>query len=250
MVAPNSPSALAKHSTMPAMMPGSASGSVTVANTQAGVAPSVAAADLEPPVDRFDRQPDGAHQQRKSHHAAGECGAGPAERKHDAEMIRKKCADRPAPAERDQQQIAGDDRRQHQRQMHDAVEQRLAPEIPSRQQPGNGDAERQRPDGRDQPRSAATAGSPSIRRGEVQHRLLSFPSPRELLRAVGRVDAESVGVGGFVCTRTPPTPDPSAPLRCAARGEGSGESAPPIRRSVRQQTDTARVLTTSAGSGT
>ena len=44
MVAPNSPSALAKHSTMPAIRPGSASGSVTVANTQKRLAPSVAAA--------------------------------------------------------------------------------------------------------------------------------------------------------------------------------------------------------------
>ena len=44
MVAPNSPNALAKHRTMPAMMPGSASGSVTVANTCHGAAPSVALA--------------------------------------------------------------------------------------------------------------------------------------------------------------------------------------------------------------
>ena len=44
MVAPNSPSARAKASIMPAMMPGSASGSVTVRNSQAGLAPSVAAA--------------------------------------------------------------------------------------------------------------------------------------------------------------------------------------------------------------
>src|SRR4051812_33311019 len=45
IVAPNSPSALAKHSTMPAMMPGSASGNVTVANTKKRLAPSVDAAD-------------------------------------------------------------------------------------------------------------------------------------------------------------------------------------------------------------
>jgi hypothetical protein len=44
MVAPNSPSALAKASTVPAAMPGIARGSVTVANTQSGDAPSVAAA--------------------------------------------------------------------------------------------------------------------------------------------------------------------------------------------------------------
>ena len=44
----------------------------------------------------------------------------------------------PAP-ERHQQQIAGHHRRQHQRQMHDAVEQRLAPEILAREQPGDGE---------------------------------------------------------------------------------------------------------------
>jgi len=44
MVAPNSPMALAKHRIMPARMPGTMSGKVTVANTQAGLAPSVPAA--------------------------------------------------------------------------------------------------------------------------------------------------------------------------------------------------------------
>src|SRR5437868_2838315 len=56
-------------------------------------------------------QPDRAHDQRKSHDAAGERRAGPAERKHDAKMIGQKGADRPAPAEGDQQQISGHDRR-------------------------------------------------------------------------------------------------------------------------------------------
>src|SRR5216684_2994196 len=44
MVAPNSPIALAKPSTMPASTPGSASGSVMVRNTRQGAAPSVSAA--------------------------------------------------------------------------------------------------------------------------------------------------------------------------------------------------------------
>ncbi len=65
MVAPNSPSALAKHSTMPAMMPGSASGSVTVQNTP-GRRAERPAASLEPCVDRLDRQTDRPHQQRKA----------------------------------------------------------------------------------------------------------------------------------------------------------------------------------------
>ena len=68
-----------------------------------------------------------------AHDAAGERGSGPAEREHDAEVVGEEGADRSAPAERDQQQIAGHDRRQHQRQVNDAVEQRLAPEILARQ---------------------------------------------------------------------------------------------------------------------
>ena len=44
MVAPNSPSARAKASIIPAIIPGSASGSVTVAKVQPLFAPSVAAA--------------------------------------------------------------------------------------------------------------------------------------------------------------------------------------------------------------
>src|SRR3546814_10565957 len=44
IVAPNSPSACAKDRLIPSMMPGTISGSVTVRNTQAGLAPSVPAA--------------------------------------------------------------------------------------------------------------------------------------------------------------------------------------------------------------
>ena len=157
MVAPNSPSARAKHSTMPAMMPGSASGSVTVRNTQAALAPSVAAASSSRRSIASIDSRIGAHHQRKAHDAAGERRAGPAEREHDAEMIVEKRADRPLAAERDQQQIAGDDRRQHQRQMHEPVEQRLAPEILARQQPARSrcrTAARHRRDERDPQRQA------------------------------------------------------------------------------------------------
>jgi len=47
-----------------------------------------------------------------------------------------------------------------------------------------------------------------------------FPSPHELLRVVGRVGAESAGVGGRRYKKNPPTPDSSPPLRFATRGEG------------------------------
>ena len=102
---------------MPAMMPGSASGSVTVRNSQIRLAPSVAAASSSrrsiASIDsRIARTISG-----KRHDAAGQRGAGPAEREHDAEMIGEERADRRPAAERDEQQIAGDHRRQHQRQM-------------------------------------------------------------------------------------------------------------------------------------
>ena len=45
MVAPNSPSARAKPSTVAAMTAGAASGSEMVKNTRSGAAPSVAATD-------------------------------------------------------------------------------------------------------------------------------------------------------------------------------------------------------------
>ena len=149
MVAPNSPIALAKPSTMPASTPGSASG-----KRHGGKHPPRRGAErarglLQPAVDRLDRQPDRAHQQRKRHHAAGQRRAGPAEREHDAEMIGEPRADQPAPAERQQQQIAGHDRRQHQRQMHQRIDHRFAPEITPRQQPRQRDAERRRHQRRD-----------------------------------------------------------------------------------------------------
>ena len=99
---------------------------------------------FQPPVNRFDRQPDRAHQERKRHHAAGQRSSGPAKREYDAEMIGKPRADQAAASERQQQEIAGDDRRQHQRQVDQRVEHRLAPEIAPRQQPRHGDPERRR----------------------------------------------------------------------------------------------------------
>src|SRR3546814_20822607 len=57
IVAPNSPSALANASTVPATMPGHASGNVTLRNTRHGVAPSVAAAcSRRRPADSIDNR--------------------------------------------------------------------------------------------------------------------------------------------------------------------------------------------------
>src|SRR5271166_2992972 len=64
-------------------------------------------------------------------------------------MIGKKRPDRPAPPKRDQEQIPGDYRGQHQRQMNETIEQRLAPEIPACEQEGKGKPERERHSGGD-----------------------------------------------------------------------------------------------------
>src|SRR5712672_3416418 len=113
MVAPNSPSALANASTMPAMTPGKASGKVTVRNAHRPLAPRVAAASSS-------RRSIASNDSRIARTRSGNA-------------ITPQASAAPV-----------------QRQMHDAVEQRLAPEVLPRQQPGDGDAERQRHHGRHQ----------------------------------------------------------------------------------------------------
>ena len=144
MVAPNSPSARAKASMVPAMMPGSASGSVMVAKLQNGLAPSVAAASSS-------RRSIASIDSRMARTISGNAMtpqeiAAPVQRN---ENTMPKWSARKAPTgalrpERDEQQIAGHHRRQHQRQVDKRIEQRLAPEILARQQQRDGDAERQR----------------------------------------------------------------------------------------------------------
>ena len=214
MVAPNSPIALAKPSTMPASTPGSASGKRHGREHPPGRGAQRARGLFQPAVDRLDRQPDRPHQQRKRHHAAGQRRAGPAKREHDAEMVGEPGADQAAPAEGQQQQIAGDDRRQHQRQMDQRIEQRLAPEIPPRQQPRDGDAERRRHQRRDRWRPAAKAGSPSIRSARCRTRASGRRADQEgeavfLENGLGRRRAqEGEIVGGFRLSRSwSPRPD-------------------------------------------
>ena len=135
MVAPNSPMALAKHRIMPAMMPGTISGSVTVRKTQARLAPSVPAASSS-------RASTASIDRRMARTSSGkpmtpQASAAPVQRNEKTmpKWSARKAADRPAPAEQDQQDVAGDDRRQDQRQEHEAVEQGVAPEATARQQP-------------------------------------------------------------------------------------------------------------------
>ena len=109
------------------MMPGRISGSVIVRNTQSAVGAERAGGVFEAAVDGLDRQADRAHHQRKAHHRRR-----PAPRRSSGTRRRCRSARRgsapigPRRPNSEQQQVAGDDRRQDQRQMHDAVEQRLA----------------------------------------------------------------------------------------------------------------------------
>ena len=96
-------------------------------NTQSGLAPSVPRRRFQPPVDGLDRQADGAHHQRKAHDARR-----PAPRRSSGR--RRRCRKsrpgrrRSARAGRtDSSRIAGHDRRQDQRQVHQRVEQRSCP---------------------------------------------------------------------------------------------------------------------------
>src|SRR6266581_2624129 len=140
MVAPNSPSARANASTPPAMIPGMASGRVTVRNARAGPAPSVAAAASR-------RRSMASNDSRIARTISGNAmmpqhRAGPAERQHDAELSQQG-SERALAAEQDQQEIPGDDRRQHERQQHEAIDERLAPERFAREHIGHPDADRQ-----------------------------------------------------------------------------------------------------------
>ena len=92
---------------MPAMMPGSDQRQGDRQEHPGAVGAERAGGLLQPRVDGLDRQADGAHQQRKAHHAAGQRRARPAEREDDAEMIGEEAADRPAPPE---QRAAADSR--------------------------------------------------------------------------------------------------------------------------------------------
>ena len=95
-------------------------------------------------------------------------------------MIGEKGPDRRLAAERDQQQIAGDHRRQHQRQMHERVEQRFAPERLARQQRGDGDAERQRHQRRHHRNAQRQENRGPVLGGKLQHAYDAFGGTRKL----------------------------------------------------------------------
>src|SRR6267142_764074 len=88
---------------------------------------------LELAVYRLERKPDRAHHQRETHDARRERGAGPAERDDDAEPLLEDRAQGPAPAEQQQKEEPDHDGWEHQRQVHDRIEQRFPGEARARQ---------------------------------------------------------------------------------------------------------------------
>src|SRR5215831_18642644 len=101
---------------------------------------------LERAVYGLEREPDRAHHQRKAHDPCRERSAGPAESDHDAEPLLEDLAERAATTEQQQQEIAHHDRRQHQRQVHGRVEQRLARKARAREDIGDCYREREADD--------------------------------------------------------------------------------------------------------
>ncbi len=91
----------------------------------------------------FQRQANGADHDREGHHAGGQAGAGGGEHQPDAEPVEQQRPDRPADAEHDQQQPAGDHGRQHQRQMDERGQHRPAGEAVAGQHPGGQHGQRQ-----------------------------------------------------------------------------------------------------------
>ncbi len=149
MMAPNSPRLAAKAVTMPAAMPGSASGRVTLRSRFPPHRAQRLRRRAEAGVDGFERQADGADLEGEGDDRGGERRAGPAEHEADAEIVQQPAAERAARAEGDQQQEADGDRRQHQGHMDQPVDQRLAGELRARQQEGGGEGEGQRRKHRD-----------------------------------------------------------------------------------------------------
>src|SRR5256885_12968382 len=80
---------------------------------------------LEPAVDCLERKADRADHQREAHDARRERGTGPSKCDHYTEPFLEQRAERSAPAEEKQEEIYDHYRRQHQRQGHHRVEQRL-----------------------------------------------------------------------------------------------------------------------------
>ena len=93
------------------------------------LAPSVRAADSEARVDGLDREADRAHHQRKSHDRRGERGARSSGTRTRCPAARGARRSDPGVPKSTSSAIADDDRRQHERQVHDGVEERLAGKV-------------------------------------------------------------------------------------------------------------------------
>lgn len=77
------------------------------------------------------------HQQAKRHHRGSDHGALPGEGEHDAKRCVEPVSDWTTCTEQQQEGIAGYDRRQDHRQLHEGFDKELAAEIATGQQPAN-----------------------------------------------------------------------------------------------------------------
>ena len=172
------------------MMPGNASGSVIDAKTHAREPPNVRRRRFEAPVDGLDRQANRTDHQREAHDRRRERGAGPAEREDDSEPFVEQAADRSALAEEHEKREADDDRRQHERQMHDGVDQDFAGEPRAREHVGDENGDRQAADDADDRDPQAEKNDADSPRGSIQAIAATSVTAKPYLSQIGAAAAE------------------------------------------------------------
>ena len=134
MVAPNSPKERAKLNSEPTSRPGAARRKVTVRKVRTGPAPRVRATRSRRGVHALNPEAHRAQHQGKADHGRGQDRALPVEGQLEIEGCEHR-AEETAAAKKQQEQIAGDHRRQDQRQVTEAVERDLERKLPPGQQP-------------------------------------------------------------------------------------------------------------------
>ena len=137
----------------------------------------------------------------------------------DAERALEPSADRAARAEQEQQYIAHRDRRQHQRQVHHGVEQRVPQEAPPRQHPG------------DQESGGRADGDAAQGDAQAEAQRFAFVGAQPDHGAAPGLITHAV-----YWARRDATPDPRGILHglLPRRGAGGGRDAGPNRRAAGQ----------------
>ena len=116
IVAPNSPMLRAKARTQPLRIPGRANGSMTVQKASQRPAPRVRGGLHEAVINGCKCQANRPHEQRKTDDRRGQGRSFPIENESQTQRSFEEPAEDSLPSKCQQQQIAGDDRGQHERQ--------------------------------------------------------------------------------------------------------------------------------------